>query len=187
MITGVILARNEEHNIVDCIAALRPHVSEILLIDMESRDQTRDLAKPLVNRIISHPLVPYFDAARNLAIPQARYEWLWFVDADERIPQITGQIVNDLIEERGDEFEAINIPFKSHFCGQWMRHCGWWPGYACPRCSSGDTLVSRASWHGGVKLNRRELPIRPIAARGRALRHAGFGALPGKTESLHLD
>ena len=86
MISGVILAHNEEHNIVECIAALRPHVGEILLVDMESSDRTVELAQPLIERVLPNPLVPQFDAARNLAIPEATHDWLWFVDADERIP-----------------------------------------------------------------------------------------------------
>lgn len=40
MITGVVLARNEEANIVECLQSLHPHVAEILLIDMESSDRT---------------------------------------------------------------------------------------------------------------------------------------------------
>jgi hypothetical protein len=42
---------------------------------------------------------------------------VWFVDADERVAELTGQLVNQWIREHGAEFEAINIPFKSYFCG----------------------------------------------------------------------
>ena len=70
MITGVILAHNEEHNILQCIAALRPHVGELFLIDTESTDQTAELARPHVDRILSHPNIPNFDAVRNIAIPE---------------------------------------------------------------------------------------------------------------------
>jgi glycosyltransferase involved in cell wall biosynthesis len=133
VITGVVLARNEEANIVGCLKALRSHVAELLLIDMESSDRTVDLARPLVDKVLSHPRVPNFDAARNVAIDAARHDWLWFIDADERVPEITGRMVNDLVREQGNQFEAISIPFKSYFCGQWMQHCGWWPGYTMPR------------------------------------------------------
>src|SRR5688572_3814148 len=97
MITGVILAHNEERNVVACINALRPHVQELLLIDTESSDRTRELALPLVDRILTHPNIPNFDSIRNIAIPEASFDWLWFVDADEQIPVATGKIVNQLI------------------------------------------------------------------------------------------
>ena len=50
MITGVVLARNEEANIVECLESLQPHVGEIILIDMESTDLTVALAKPLCHQ-----------------------------------------------------------------------------------------------------------------------------------------
>jgi glycosyltransferase involved in cell wall biosynthesis len=157
MITGVVLARNEEGNIVDCLKAIRPHVGELLLIDMESDDRTAELARPLVEKVLTHPLVANFDAARNLAIEAARYNWLWFTDADERVPEVTGQIVNELLRERGDQFEAISIPFKSYFCGQWMQHCGWWPGYTMPRVlKRGHFRFSEKGVGGGYRQGKRQ-------------------------------
>ncbi|MEX0677441.1 MAG: class I SAM-dependent methyltransferase [Pirellulales bacterium] len=161
MISGIILAHNEEHSIVDCIRALRPHVGEVLLIDTESTDRTVELAKRLVDRVLSHPNVPNFDAVRNIAIPEARFDWLWFVDADERIPERTGQLVNELIRNRGHEFEAINIPFKSYFCGQWIQHCGWWPGYTGCRVLKRGHFEYGHDLHSGVKLHGREWRFPP--------------------------
>ena len=103
MITGVVLARNEQENIVDCMESFRPHVGEVILIDMESTDKTVELARPYVSKVISHPLVANFDPARNMAIGAAQYEWLWFLDADERIPPETGRLINEIVRQRGSE------------------------------------------------------------------------------------
>ena len=161
MITGVVLARNEEENIVDCLKALRPHVAEILLIDMESSDRTVELARPYIVRVLRHSLMRNFDGARNIAIPVAEYEWLWFVDADERIPLATGKFVNNVIRTRGHEFEALSIPFKSYCCGQWMQHCGWWPGYTGPRVLKRGHFQFAKRIHGGVRLEGREWMVKP--------------------------
>ncbi|MEX1026470.1 MAG: glycosyltransferase [Candidatus Paceibacterota bacterium] len=156
MITGVVLARNEEKNIVGCLEALRSHVEEILLIDMESSDATVALAGSFVTRVLQHPFMRNFDSARNIAIPEAKYEWLWFVDADERIPEASGKLVLETIRNHGDEFEALTIPFKSYCCGQWMRHCGWWPGYTGPRVLKRGYFHFATRIHGGVRLDGRE-------------------------------
>ncbi len=161
MISGVILTHNEEQNILACIEALRPHVGEIILIDTESTDRTVELARPHVDLQLTHPHVPNFDSARNLAIPRARFDWMWFVDADERIPAKTGQLVNELIRAHGHQFEALNIPFKSYFCGQWMRHCGWWPGYTVCRVLKRGHFEFSPVLHGGVKLQGREYRFPP--------------------------
>lgn len=165
-ISGVILARNEERNIAACIEALLPHVNEIIVIDMESTDRTVEIARSLGARVLHHPLVANFDAARNIAIDEATQEWLWVVDADERVPEQTGRIVCDLIRDRGHEFEAISIPFKSYFCGQWMRYCGWWPGYTMPRVLKRGHFRFSERLHGGVEVDGREIRLPPDPAIG---------------------
>ena len=161
MITGVVLARNEQDNIVPCLDCLRRYVEEIILIDMESSDDTVARARPLVDQILPHELTPHFDAARNLAIPAARNDWLWFCDADERIPPAAGDTVRDLIRRRGGEFEVINIPFKTYFSGKWIQHCGWWPGYTMPRVLKRGCFHFREQLHGGVQVEGRELRVNP--------------------------
>jgi glycosyltransferase involved in cell wall biosynthesis len=175
MITGVVLARDEERNIVSCLQALRPHVAELILIDMVSSDRTVQLARPYVDRVLTHPLVDNFDAARNIAIPAAIYEWLWFVDADEHIPMETGRQVNELIRTKGNEFEAITIPFKTFFCGHWMQHNGWWPGYTCCRVLKRGHFEFSKMLHGGVQLSGREL--RFPASPDTAIAHYSFCSL----------
>jgi glycosyltransferase involved in cell wall biosynthesis len=136
-------------------------VGQIILIDMASQDRTVEIARPLVDRILSHPHIANFDCARNIAVPESKFEWLWFVDADERVPQQTGEIVNRLLRERGDEFEAINIPFKTYFCGKWIEHSGWWPGYTMPRVLKKGYFRFSERLHGGVELNGREIRLAP--------------------------
>lgn len=166
MFTIVILTRNEQRNIVDCIQAVRPFAGEVLLIDMESQDETVALATPLVDKVLHHPLMKNFDSARNIAISEAEFDWLWFVDADERISDLVGRTVTQLVRERGHEFEAINIPFKTFFCGKWIAHSGWWPGYTMPRVLKKGHFKFSEQLHGGVELDGREVRLPPDPALG---------------------
>lgn len=183
LITGVVLARNEESNIRECLEALRPHVAEILLIDMESDDRTVQLARPYVAKVLRHPLVTHFDAARNIAAAEACHEWLWFVDADERIPAEVGRVVNTLVRERGHEFEALTIPFKSYFCGQWMQHCGWWPGYTMPRVLKRGRFHFSEQLHGGVKVDGRQIFLNADPALG--VDHFSYRSVEHYVEKLN--
>lgn len=153
MITGVILARNEEQNIEPCIESFKPHVDELFLIDMESEDRTVEIARPLVDRVLPHKLIPQFDSARNIAIEPASHPWLWFCDADERVSDRVGHAVRDLLTNRGHEFEALSIPFKTYFCGKWIEHCGWWPGFTMPRVMKKGYFRFREELHSGVQVD----------------------------------
>ena len=161
MITGAILARDEERHIADCIASLRPHVAEIILIDMESRDRTVEIATPIVDQILTHPIIANFDVARNLAIDAAKYDWIWYLDADERIPPETGQQVNELVRKRGGEFVAITLPFRSQFAGRWIEHSGWWPGYTMPRVLRRGHFQFGERLHSGVQFSGPEFRFPP--------------------------
>lgn len=183
MITGVVLARNEQENIVDCLKSFRPHVAEIILIDMESSDKTVELARPYVSKVLSHPLVANFDPARNIAIHEAQHDWLWFLDADERVPPETGRLINEVVRQRGNEVVAITIPFKSYFCGQWMQHCGWWPGYTMPRVLKRGHFAFAEKLHGGVQFYGPGLKIE--AAPGLAIDHFSYRSVEHYVEKFN--
>jgi glycosyltransferase involved in cell wall biosynthesis len=83
-ITAIILAKNEEKNIASCIETLT-WCDEILLIDDNSTDATSRIAKKLGARIIRHSLNNDFSQQRNFALKHAKSEWVFYVDADERV------------------------------------------------------------------------------------------------------
>ena len=161
MIAGCVLAFNEELNIVECLQTLRPHVDVLYLINMSSTDRTVQLARPYVDHVINHPNIPNFDGARNLVIDQCREGWIFFLDADERLPQRTGEIVRQLVRERGHEIVAITIPFLTQFCGKWIEHSGWWPGYTMPRVLKRGYFRFGEELHSGVKFNGPEFRLPP--------------------------
>lgn len=84
MISAVVLTKNEEENIVDCLESLS-FAGEILVIDDDSDDRTAELAKLHGAKVISQPLNNDFSKLRNFALKNAKGEWVLFVDADERV------------------------------------------------------------------------------------------------------
>jgi glycosyltransferase involved in cell wall biosynthesis len=181
--SGVVLARNEESNIEDCLRSFAPHVDDLILIDMESEDRTVELARPFVTKILAHPLIPNFDSARNIAISEAKNDWLWFLDADERVSEAVGRLVSETIQQRGDEFVALTIPFKTFFCGQWIEHCGWWPGYTMPRVLKRGHFRFGEELHSGVKFDGAELRVAP--REDLAIEHFSYKSVEHYLEKLN--
>lgn len=88
-ITGIILTKNEEENIIKCIKSII-FCDEIIVIDDYSTDKTIGVINELDNKkvkIISHALNENFSQSRNFGLDQAQNEWILFVDADERISE----------------------------------------------------------------------------------------------------
>lgn len=106
--TVVILARNEQEQIADCIGSVRDLVDEILVIDMESSDATASIASELGARVISHPLIPNFDLARSTGIRAARNEWILILDADEMPTRPLMESLHELI--KNDRCDVAFLP-----------------------------------------------------------------------------
>ena len=91
-ITAIILARNEEKHIVDCIKSIL-FADEILIIDDGSTDQTVPLATELGATVIPHSLNGDWAQQRRFGISQSHSEWIVFIDSDERVsPELAKSI-----------------------------------------------------------------------------------------------
>jgi len=125
-ISAVVNTHNEEANIYDCLKSLL-FADEIVLVDMESSDRTKEIAKEFTDRIFDHPAVGYVEPARNFAIKKAIGDWILIVDADERVPRSLAQKLIDTAGEGKVDF--IRIPRKNMIFGQWINHSRWWPDH----------------------------------------------------------
>ena len=96
-ISALILAKNEERNIKACIETLS-FVDDILVIDDFSTDKTKAIAEKLGARVIQHSMNGDWGAQQTFAIQNAKYEWVLFVDADERISDPLAKEIRSVVE-----------------------------------------------------------------------------------------
>lgn len=84
MISAVILTKNEEKNIKDCLESLS-WCDELIVIDDESTDNTVNIAKELNAKVYLKKMEQNFSKQRNYGLHKAKGDWILFVDADERV------------------------------------------------------------------------------------------------------
>lgn len=92
-ITAVVLARNEQERIGDCLKSL-DFVHEIIVIDNGSVDETVKLAKNYKATIYINDSKD-FSVLRTLGKNKASNDWLLYVDADERVSQ---SLASEIVE-----------------------------------------------------------------------------------------
>lgn len=100
---------------------------EIIIIDMESSDETRKIARQYTSKIFTVDDVGYADPARNFGISKAFGPWILVIDADEVVPQSLRDHLPKLIES-----ETVNcyyVPRKNIIFDKWIEKTGWWPDY----------------------------------------------------------
>ncbi len=84
-ISACLIVKDEQAHLPRCLASLRPHVSEIRVLDTGSTDDSVAIARGFGAEVSSFAWCDDFAAARNASIAGARHEWLLVVDADEEL------------------------------------------------------------------------------------------------------
>jgi len=80
-----VIAKDEEHNLRDCVAPVRHLFGEVVVNDTGSRDGTMALARSLGARVVENPWQDHFARARNQVLEAATGDWIFWLDADDRV------------------------------------------------------------------------------------------------------
>ena len=139
----LILTRNEETNIEDCIRSAS-FADEIVVIDSGSIDATQAKAEALGARFVVHPMDDGgFAGQRNFALAQTEAEWVFFLDADERIKADAARKIRQIVDR--DEPAAYRVERHNVVFGQRMRYGG-----HRPDCVARLYPRTAVRWHGRV-------------------------------------
>jgi glycosyltransferase involved in cell wall biosynthesis len=115
-ISAVIVVKNEENNILNCLKTLK-FVDEIIVVDNGSTDQTLKIAENQNIKIIKSVDIDFANL-RNIGKDNALYNWLLYIDADERVSQKLASEIRRVIEN--SKYDAYSISRKNFFYGrQW--------------------------------------------------------------------
>ena len=124
-ITTIILAKNEEKNLPQCLESVA-WVEEIIVVDDESTDKTVALAEKAGAKIYKRKLDD-FATQRNFALSKVKTEWVLLVDPDETVPQELQKEIFQAMKLKG--FDGFYFPRKNIIFGQGIKHSGWSPDH----------------------------------------------------------
>lgn len=123
----ILITRNEEANLGDCLSSLDGLANQIVVVDTQSTDKTLEIAKAYGALISSPEDWPGFGPQKNRALDLANSDWILSLDADERLtPELRAEIKAVLNQPQTN---CYAIPRLSWYCGRFMRHSGWTPDY----------------------------------------------------------
>ena len=135
MISAIVLTKNEQENIVDCLESLL-FCDEIIVVDDYSDDNTEELVKVFIKehkgvKWFSRSLNLNFSMQRQFGIDKASSDWILFIDADERVDEV---LATEILEN-----VTLNTPFS---------------GFLIPRVDFMWGRRLRYGETGGIKLLR---------------------------------
>jgi glycosyltransferase involved in cell wall biosynthesis len=121
----IIITKNEAANIAECLDSVA-FADERIVVDSGSEDDTVAIATGKGAHAESHAFTG-FGKQFNYALSLAAGEWVFSLDADERVSSALAAELQQAMNE--GEADGYEMPRLSTFCGREMRHAGWYPDY----------------------------------------------------------
>ncbi len=120
----VIITFNEERNIGRCLDSVMTVADDIVVVDSFSSDKTKEICISKNVRFVSHPFEGHIEQ-KNYAVTQALHPHILSIDADEAL---SSELIKSVLEVKNNwKCDAYWISRLTNYCGQWIKHCGWYP------------------------------------------------------------
>lgn len=126
-ISAVIISKNEERHIEQCIRSIESLVEEIIIIDSGSTDNTEKIARSFEKvKFVPHNWEGY-SKTKNYGNSLAKNNWILSIDSDEVLTEELAASIK--AENLNDEQVLYRFARLTSYCGQWIKHCHWYPDY----------------------------------------------------------
>lgn len=128
-ITAIILTRNEEDYIEDCINSIKGIVKRIVVVDSFSEDKTVELAQKSGAEVHQHEFYNYSKQYMYAVdVAEVKTTWILRIDADERLTEESAAELEKLCNANSDtDVTGIILRFYNMFLGKPMMHGGMYP------------------------------------------------------------
>jgi glycosyltransferase involved in cell wall biosynthesis len=147
MLSVVIIAKNEIDKIRECLESVQ-WANEIVVLDSGSTDGTVKICREFTDKVFETDW-PGMGPQKNRALEKATGDWVLSIDADERVPSELRREIE--LAMASGQYQAYEIPRLSYYCGQRIRHSGWWPDYTPRLFRRGVGQFGKDLAHDGLK------------------------------------
>jgi (heptosyl)LPS beta-1,4-glucosyltransferase len=158
-ISVLLIAKNEAHNLADCLASVA-WADQIVVLDSGSVDGSEAIVKRHGAEFHQQTNWQGFGRQRQRAQEFARCDWIFWIDADERVTEtLKEQILKVVAENNPDACYKVNR--LSQAFGKVIRHSGWHPDWIVRLYPRELTQYNDALVHESIVVPK-ECPVRPL-------------------------
>jgi len=136
-ISGVVIAKNAEAIIEDCLSSLK-FCDEIIVVDNGSTDRTIEIARRNEAKIVSEKSDD-FSGIRNTGLDKASADWVLYVDSDERVTDDLAKEILAKLKSPG-EYAAFRLKRKNYYLG----------GFEWPYVEKLERLFKKQNFKGWI-------------------------------------
>jgi glycosyltransferase involved in cell wall biosynthesis len=147
----VIIARNAEKTIGECLQSVSPIADEIIVVTNDCLDDTKNISEMYGATVVDHKWEG-FRNQKNFAIGLAKKEWILSLDADEALSERLKKSIADFIASSPNHVGA-KIARKTLFLSKWIVHGDWYPDYSIRLFRNGRGRFVGGSVHERVEVD----------------------------------
>ncbi len=112
----LIVARNEERNLEECLASTRFADEQVVIVDAASEDATLEIARRLAD-VVSIRTFDHFANQRNAALDLASGDWVLSIDADERVTPDLAVEIRQTLADCSHSHAGFRVPHPERSSG----------------------------------------------------------------------
>ena len=116
-----IITKNEEKNIFRCLKSVK-WADEIVVVDSGSTDKTVEICNQFECKVVNVEWLG-FGKTKSFAVDQAKYDWIFSIDADEEVTVELKKRILQILER--PQFDGYKVKRQSFYLNRWIKHCGW--------------------------------------------------------------
>lgn len=125
-ISATVITRDEERHVAAALESLA-WADEIVVVDSGSTDRTVEIARRYTDRVVVADW-PGYAAQKNRAAAEAANDWVFSLDADERVtPELAASIAR--VRADGPRVDGYRVARRAWYVDRWVRHSGWYPDW----------------------------------------------------------
>ena len=113
-ISGVVISKNSEKLIGECLKSLS-FCDEVIIVDTNSTDKTREIATKMGAKVFELSSAD-FSEMRNFGLEKANFEWILYVDTEERVSPELARSIKSAISNSTDT-SAYKLKRKNFYFG----------------------------------------------------------------------
>lgn len=152
-VTLCVSTRNASADLGSCVDSVRDWVSEIVIVDMESTDDTLEIAHSFGAKVVAVPAAGWAEPGRQAGIEAATRPWVLVLDADERAADGLRDVVASYVER--EEIAGVWLPRQNFMFGWWVPSSGFWPDWQLRLFRRDRTYWPGGRTHVGAQVDGR--------------------------------
>ena len=152
----VIITYNEERNIGRCLESVKDIADEIVVLDSFSTDRTEEICRSYGVKFEQHKFDGHIEQ-KNRVITLASHPFILSLDADEAPDETLKKAILRVKENQQRDGYSMNR--LTNYCGQWIRHCGWYPDTKLRLWDSRKGSWTGLNPHDRYELHDKNAPI----------------------------